>query len=385
MSQINQECNRCLHCKNPQCVVGCPVGYDIPTFLAQTSNGDFAAATATVGHLFGEICGYVCPYDVRCKGHCILNKKNAPVNVGAVEKYAFERHFPTLRRESSLLSHLKVAVVGGGVSGITFAAECYRLGAKITIYERAELLFTLKSLPYFRLPPESVNKVVNAVLQSEISVKKQNVFADDLQQFLKDFDIVYLATGASVPHKMNIPNEEYAALADDFLRGNQFDDAIIVGGGNTAMDAARLNAKHGFHTVVAYRRTRADMPAFDKEIASAMAENVQFVFNVAPVCIKKQNGLSVTFAKTISEGRGKLVLTDNLVTLNCQKLVSALGSGYDSSVFAAERFLKVDSCNNVCQNLFAGGDATGKSLVAEAVADGLRAASAVAKKYGASA
>lgn len=382
MSEINQECSRCLHCKNPQCVTGCPVGYDIPTFLAQASLGDFAAATATAGHLFGEICGYVCPHDVQCKGHCILNKKNTPVSVGEVERLVFEGYFPTLCRKSETLARLKVAVVGGGVSGITFAAECYRLGAEVTVFERAELLFTLKSLPYFRLPKESVNKIVKAVEESEISVKKQDVSADDLQQFLKDFDVVYLATGASKPHKMNVPGEEYATLADDFLRGNQFGDAIIIGGGNTAMDAARLNAKHGNKTVVAYRRTRADMPAFDKEVESAMAENVQFVFNVAPISIKKQNGLSVTFAKTLSEGRGKLILTDEQITLNCQKLVLALGSGYDSSIFAAERFLQVDECNNVCQNLFAGGDATGKSLVAEAVADGLRAAREVATRYG---
>lgn len=382
MSQINQECSRCLHCKTPQCVTGCPVGYDIPTFLQQADRGDFAAATATVGHLFGEICGYVCPHDVQCKGHCILNKKNSPVNVGEVERLVFEGYFPTICRQSHVLSHLKVAVVGGGVSGITFAIECYRLGAEVTLFERAELLFTLKSLPYFRLPPQSVNKIVNAVQESDICVKKQNVSSDDLQKLLKDFDVVYLATGASKPHKMNVSGEEYATLADDFLRGNQFDDAIVIGGGNTAMDAARLNAKHGFKTVVAYRRTRGDMPAFDKEVDAAIAENVQFVFNVAPVCVKKQNGLSVTFAKTVSQGRGKLVLTENLVTLNCKKLVLALGSGYDSSIFAAERFLQVDSCNNVCQNLFAGGDATGKSLVAEAVADGLRAARAVAKRYG---
>lgn len=383
LSDITAESSRCLQCKNPSCRKGCPVSYDIPSFLSQVNAGNFDAAVSAVGHLFGEICGYICPHDLQCRGNCILNKKNLPVDVGMVERFAFGRYFPVIDRQSDSLSRLKIAVVGGGVSGLTFAVECYRSGADVTVFERAELLRTLKSIPYFRLPRQSIQKIENAVENSGIRVNYRNVTHDDLQNFLKNYDVVYLATGISVPRSLNVTGEEYAVSADEFLRGESFCDAIVVGGGNTAIDAARLNAAHGHKTVVAYRRTRADMPAFDREIAAAEAENVKFMFNLAPICVRKEKGLFVTFAKTASEGRGKLVLTSDTVTLECGILVTALGGGYDNSLWASERFVATDRDNNVCYNLYAGGDATGKNLAAQAVADGLNAARAVRRKYGA--
>lgn len=382
MTEIFEQSSRCLHCKNPLCKTGCPISYDIPEFLRLAKSGDFSSATETVGHLFGEVCGYICPHDIQCRGHCVLGKRGEAVDIGAVERMVFAECFPTLRKKSDELSCLKVAVVGGGVSGIAFAAECYAKSADVTVFERRELLSTLKSIPNFRLPQSAIDKIVDAVHQSDIKVVKKDIDAEALAQMRKQFDVVYLATGVTLPHKMRVDGEQYATIADDFLRGNTFGDAIVVGGGNTAMDCARLNARHGCKTLVAYRRTRADMPAFNREVSDAFAENVEFRFNLAPVLVEKRNDkLAVTFAETVSEGRGKLVLTDKLQTCVCDILVLALGNGYDGSVFAAERFVPIDENNCVCGNLFAGGDATGKSLAAQAVADGLRAAKAVSAMY----
>ena len=378
-----QESNRCLHCKNPQCRQGCPVGYDIPAFLRFVSQNDFSNATKTVGHLFGEICGSVCPREKQCKGNCILGKKNCAIDVGAVEREVFQNNFPTLSRESNRLRGVKIAVVGGGVSGITFATQCYKEGAEVTVFERAQLLHTLKSIPSFRLPKEAICRIVLAVENSQIAVVKQNVTASDVENLQKTFDVVYLATGVSVANKMYVSGEEHATQADDFLRANDFGNVVVVGGGNTAMDCARLNVFHGGKSTVAYRRSRADMPAFDSEVESALAENVQFLFNVAPLSVEKTDGkLTVTFAETVSEGRGKLTLTENRVTLTCDKLVVATGNKFDVSVYPTERYVAVNEQNLVANNLYAGGDAVGKSLVAQAVADGICAAQSVLMRFG---
>ena len=380
-SFVLEESNRCLHCKNPQCTSGCPVHYDIPKFLSLAKQGLYAEAVATVGHLFGEICGYVCPRDKQCKGHCILNVRKSGVDVGMVERRVFAQSFPVLNVTDNVLSHLKVAVVGGGVSGVTFAQQCYAHGATVTIFERNRLLHTLFSVPNFRLPKEALCRVVSAVENSGIIVKKLDVDYADVEKMRKDFDVVYLATGVTVPNKMNVPGEEHAISADSFLRGEPFGEAIVVGGGNTAMDCARKNVRAGFKTVVAYRRRREDMPAFDAEISEAEKEGVEFCFNLAPVSVERNGKVQVTFAKTVSEGRGKLTVTEETCNLQCDCLVVATGNGYDSAVYPAEWRIAVQSGNNVCDNVYAGGDAVGKSLVAEAVSDALVAFETVLEKY----
>ncbi len=377
-----QESNRCLHCKKPQCTQGCPVHYDIPAFLQCVKTENYQQATEIVGHLFGEICGYVCPVDKQCKGNCVLGKKNCAINVGKVERQVFAQHFPTLTRQSKELEGLNVVVVGGGVSGITFASQCYKWGANVTLFERKQLLHTVSSIPSFRLPKDAIARIVSAVENSGISVVKQDITENDVRKFQRTYDVVYIATGVSIPNKMCVSGEVYATQADDFLRGNTFGDVIVVGGGNTAMDCARLNVRNGGKTVVAYRRTRNDMPAFDSEVESALAENVQFMFNMAPVSVEKTaNKLAVTFAETVSEGRGKLTLTEKHETLLCDYVVVATGSKYDAAVYPAERYIFVDGENRVSGNLLAGGDAVGKNLVAQAVADGLNAAQTVLKSF----
>lgn len=379
---VFEESSRCLHCKNPQCKTGCPVGYDIPEFLRFAKNGELHKAVQIVGHPFGEVCGYVCPRDKQCKGHCVLGVKGVPIDVGAVERQAFEKAYSLFSREGNALSHLKVAVVGGGVSGVTFASQCYKQGAEVTVFEKNELLHTLKSIPAFRLPRTAVERIISGLKNSGVKVEQKEIWQENLAALQREFDVVYLATGVTIPNKMNVPGEEFAICADTFLRSDSFGKTIVVGGGNTAMDCARLNARSGCETIVAYRRTRQDMPAFEQEIAQAEAEGVRFCYNLAPVSVeRRQNGLEVTFAKTASEGRGKLTVTDQTEKICCDMLVVATGSRFDKRVFNAERYIPIDANNRVEENIFAGGDAAGKSLVAEAVADGLKAAQAVLKEY----
>ncbi|MCM1289426.1 MAG: FAD-dependent oxidoreductase [Corallococcus sp.] len=378
---IFAESGRCLGCKNPSCVKGCPVGYDIPLFLRYAAAGDFVSATQTVGHLFGEVCGYVCARDKQCKGNCVLAKRNCGIDVGSVERRVFAERFPAVIRQSNALQGIKAAVVGGGVSGITFAEQCIKHSAEVTLYEQNQLLHTLKSIPEIRLPRAALKRVEQFVADSGINVVRRKIDGAALQELRRRFDVVYLATGAMRPNLLGVSGEEFVTYADDFLRGNVFGNAIIIGGGNVAMDCALLNASKGCKTTVCYRRTRGDMPAFDAEIDSVTRSGASFFFNVAPLYVTKtKDGLAVTFAKTVTEGRGKLAVTEDIFQLKCDVLVAATGSVFDPSVYKAARFVDTDERNCVEGNLYAGGDATGKGLAVFAVADALNAFRAVFQK-----
>lgn len=380
MNSFKEESSRCLHCKNPQCKSGCPIKFDVPKFLRLAQNEKFSEAAEVVGHPFGEVCGFVCPRDKQCKGHCVLAAKGNGVDVGLVERSVFAQA-SVWNKIDGALQNLKVAVVGGGVSGLTFANACYRHGADVTVFERSQLLHTLRSIPTFRLPRETLDRIISAVTSSSIKVEQANICSADVERLSNEFDVVYLACGVMVPNKMRVCGEEFATVADDFLRKEPFGKTVVIGGGNTAMDCARKNAKAGFETIVAYRRSRQDMPAFDSEIAAAESEGVKFVFNVAPVSIQKENELVLTLAKTVSEGRGKLVVTDERFDISCDCVAVATGSSYDTTVYPAQWRLVTDENNRVCQNIFAGGDAVGKNLVSEAVADALNAFRAVYNEY----
>lgn len=389
MSEIHIQSGKCLGCKIPQCVTGCPVGYNIPLFLRQAKADDIAAAQKTVGHIFGEICGYVCPREKQCRGHCVLNKRGTPVDVGLAEREVFARGF-ALNVESDVLEGIKVGVVGGGAGGLTFAAEAYRNGASVTVFEKTELLRTIKSIPDFRLPRAAVDRVESAIEKSGICLIKRDIDKNSIEELRRDFDVVYVAVGAMKSNTMNVAGEEYATSGDEFLRGSVFGNAIIIGGGNTAMDCARLNARNGFATIVAYRRSRGEMPAFDSEVEAAISENVKFEYNIAPMSVEKRGGeIVVKFAKTVSVDRGKLTLTDEFRELRCDILVLALGNRYDGSIFDG-KYIAVDENFRVMGGsdkggaVFAGGDAAGGTLVSHAVSHALRAFGEVlssAEKY----
>lgn len=376
------ESRRCLGCKNPSCTVGCPAGWNIPEFLRFVSQGDYDAATRVVGHLFGEVCGFICARDKQCKGHCVLASKGCGVDVGAVERQVFASHFPCISRQDDALSGVKIAVVGGGVSGLTFAEQCVKHGADVTLYEQSELLHTLKSIPDLRLPRKALERIEAAVSASPVRVVYRKIDAAQLSALRRDNDAVYLATGAMRPNALDVKGEQFVTQADDFLRGNYCGSAIVIGGGNTAMDCALVSAARGYETTVCYRRARADMPAFDAEVDTVTEKGASFVFNAAPLSVeKKGDKLTVTFAKTVSEGRGKLSLTEQTFALQCDVVVAATGNTFDSSVWPAERFVRTDDAGLVCGNLYAGGDAVGKGLAVWAVADALKAAKMVFQKF----
>ena len=375
---------RCLQCKNPGCSAACPLGNDIPTIVRLVREGKFAMAVQVVGHPFGGVCGYVCPHENQCQGGCVLAKRGQAVPTGEAEATAFTNSPYVVARRDDKLAGRRVAVVGGGVSGITFAVKCYESGADVTVYESNMLLSTLYGIPEFRLPHRLLGDIVRSVEQSDIRVEHKYVCQADIAAMQNDNDIVYLAVGRTVCRALGVTGEEYATTADKFLHEAMLPrDVIVVGGGNTAMDCARLNARLGGKTMIAYRRAMADMPCYAKEVQAAADDGVMFETNLAPVMVDKQadGRLSVTFARTNSEGRGRLSLTDELHTFSCDCLVVAAGNMLDGNVYAQDKTVPVDNCGNVDGNLYAGGDCAGGSLVVEAVKAAICAYNGVFERY----
>lgn len=375
---------RCLQCKNPGCSAACPLGNDIPTIVRLVREGKFAMAVQVVGHPFGGVCGYVCPHENQCQGGCVLAKRGQAVPTGEAEATAFTNSPYVVARRDDKLAGRRVAVVGGGVSGITFAVKCYESGADVTVYESNMLLSTLYGIPEFRLPHRLLDDIVRSVEQSDIRVEHKYVCQADIAAMQNDNDIVYLAVGRTVCRALGVTGEEYATTADKFLREAMLPrDVIVVGGGNTAMDCARLNARLGGKTMIAYRRAMSDMPCYAKEVQAAADDGVMFETNLAPVMVDKQadGRLSVTFARTNSEGRGRLSVTDELHTFSCDCLVVAAGNMLDGNVYAQDKTVPVDNCGNVDGNLYAGGDCAGGSLVVEAVKAAICAYDDVVERY----
>lgn len=375
---------RCLQCKNPGCSAACPLGNDIPTIVRLVREGKFAMAVQVVGHPFGGVCGYVCPHENQCQGGCVLAKRGQAVPTGEAEAIAFTNSPYVVARRDDKLAGRRVAVVGGGVSGITFAVKCYESGADVTVYESNMLLSTLYGIPEFRLPHTLLDDIVRSVEQSDIRVEHKYVCQADIAAMQNDNDIVYLAVGRTVCRALGVTGEEYATTADKFLHEAMLPrDVIVVGGGNTAMDCARLNARLGGKTMIAYRRAMADMPCYAKEVQAAADDGVMFETNLAPVMVDKHadGRLSVTFARTNSEGRGRLSVTDELHTFSCDCLVVAAGNMLDGNVYAQDKTVPVDNCGNVDGNLYAGGDCAGGSLVVEAVKAAICACNGVFERY----
>lgn len=364
---VAQASARCLHCAVPRCKAACPIGNEIPVFLRCAQAGDYQSATQTIGHPFGEICGCVCPQDRYCQSGCVLSSRGGSVRISDIERQVFAAHPYVLRRKGDVLSGSKVAVIGGGVSGLTFAAQAYEQGADVTVFERDKLLSTLSLIPSFRLPRQAIERATGC-FDGKITVCRMQVGGAALQRIRRDYDIVYLAVGAVCDNILDVPGGNLAVNFRDFLLSDApCGNVAVIGGGNTAIDCARQAVRRGGSATVVYRRTRADMPAFRQEIEQAQGEGVKFLFNLAPVKLQQQGNLCLTVAETQSEGRGKLTLTDRMHTLRFDAAVCALGSVTGEPVAARS----ADVLRGA--GMYIGGDAAGGKTVAEAVAHALRA------------
>ena len=306
------EAKRCLQCKKPSCMAGCPVDVDIPGFIRLVSEGRFieAALKLKETNALPAVCGRVCPQEDQCEKRCILGKKGEPVAVGRLERFAadFERQAGKIAIPAPAKpTGKRVAVVGAGPSGLTIAGDLVKLGHDVTIFEALHKAggVLVYGIPEFRLPKAIVEAEVDYLKKLGVKIETNAVIGrlktvDEL--FAEGFDAVYLGVGAGAPVFMNIPGENLCGIysANEYLtRSNlmkayrfpEYDTPIVrgknvavIGGGNVAMDSVRTALRLGAdNATIIYRRTEVEMPARIEEVQHAKEEGVQFKLLTNPV------------------------------------------------------------------------------------------------------
>ncbi len=305
------EAKRCLQCKKPTCIPGCPVEIDIPGFIKFIAEGDFAGSIKCLKekNVLPAVCGRVCPQEDQCEKLCVLTKKFEPVAVGRLERFAAdweatqgESPIPELPKSTGK----RTAVIGAGPGGLTVAGDLSRVGHAVTIFEALHKPggVLVYGIPEFRLPKSTIYREVDYLIRCGVELKLDFVVGKTatIDQLLKDFDAVYIGTGAGLPWFMNIPGENLNGIysANEYLtRANlmkaylfpEYDTPIVrgkrvavIGGGNVAMDCARTALRLGADEVrIVYRRSRKEMPARDEEIHHGEEEGIIFEFLTLPV------------------------------------------------------------------------------------------------------
>jgi glutamate synthase (NADPH/NADH) small chain len=316
--QSEAEAKRCLQCKKPTCIRGCPVGVDIPEFIKAIRDGDMPLALRTLKNKnsLPGICGRVCPQEVQCESTCVLAKKGAPMAIGRLERYVADWELAQEKVPPEVMPSTgkRVAVVGSGPAGLTCAAELAKMGHGVTIFEALHGAggVLLYGIPEFRLPKRIVEgeveyvKSLGADLELDAVVGRQV----SVQELLdKDFEAVFLGIGAGAPRFLNVPGENLNGIysANEYLtrtnlmkayRFPEYDTPLargrrvaVVGGGNVAMDSARCALRMGAEEVhIVYRRSEAEMPARLEEVENAREEGVIFDFLAAPTRFLGEGG-----------------------------------------------------------------------------------------------
>ncbi len=306
-----KEAARCIQCKKPACVDGCPVGIDIPGFINLVKEGEFTKSISKIWEMntLPAVCGRVCPQEIQCEGKCIVGKKGAPVAIGNLERFVadYEREkrlAPAPEKAAS--TGKRVAVVGSGPSGLTVASDLAAKGHEVTIYEAFHKPggVLVYGIPEFRLPKDIVFSEVAGLESMGVNLEMNAVIGrtktlDEL--FEEGFDAIYVGVGAGLPTFMNIEGENLIGVfsANEYLtRSNlmkaylfpEYDTPIIkgknvvtMGGGNVAMDSARTALRLGAErSIIVYRRSREELPARTEEVHHAEEEGVEFHFLTNP-------------------------------------------------------------------------------------------------------
>lgn len=308
--QALEEANRCLQCKKPKCIEGCPVGIEIPQFIKALRDGDMAEAARILKrkNSLPGVCGRVCPQEDQCECKCVLAKKKSPIAIGRLERYVADWELSNERCRPEIHSSTgkRIAIVGSGPAGLTCAAELVRMGHSVVIFEALHEAggVLVYGIPEFRLPKSIVKSEVDYVQSLGADLELDSVVGRQTQvkELIDDgFDAVFLGIGAGAPRFMNIPEENLSGIysANEYLtrinlmkayRFPEYDTPVrlgkkvaVIGGGNVAMDSARCALRLGAEDVhIIYRRSREEMPARLEEVENALEEGVVFDFLTNP-------------------------------------------------------------------------------------------------------
>ena len=419
------EASRCLNCKNPQCVTGCPVSINIPGFIAKVKDGDFKAAYDILSESSSlpAVCGRVCPQERQCESKCIRGIKGEAVSIGKIERFvadwAAENGIkPT---PSSTKKGKKVAVIGAGPSGLTCAGDLAKMGYDVTIFEALHKAggVLVYGIPEFRLPKDKVVahevenvKSLGVKIETDVVAGK----AVDIDSLMKDegFSAVYIGTGAGLPKFMHIPGEQSNGVfsANEYLtRSNlmkAFDEnsdtpimrgkkIAVVGGGNVAMDAARTALRLGGEVHIVYRRSEEELPARKEEVGHAKQEGIIFDLLTNPIEITADekgwvNGIKcikMELGEPDASGRRKPVeIPGSEFTIEVDEVIMSLGTSPNPLISSTTKGLDInkkkcliadETTGKTSKNgVYAGGDAvTGAATVILAMGAGRAAAKGI--------
>ena len=418
------EASRCLNCKNPRCMTACPVGLQIPRFIAELAQGNIAGAAAVIAEdsSLPAVCGRVCPQETQCEGSCVLGVKGEPVAIGKLERFVadYSREQGAQAAKVAPANGKKVAVIGSGPAGLACASDLAKWGYDVTIFEALHKAGGVLEygIPEFRLPKDKVLKhEIEAVRALGVKIETnviigRTVTIDSLMD-QEGFKAVFIGTGAGLPKFMGIPGENYNGVfsANEFLTRNNLMKAwredyltpihagkkvCVVGGGNVAMDAARTALRLGAEVHIVYRRTEAELPARKEEVHHAIEEGIIFDMLTNPVevigdergwvkalkCVKMELG-----EPDESGRRSPVAIEGSEFEIPTETVIMALGTSPNPLISKTTKGLEVNrrGCLVATEEgattrpgVFAGGDAvTGAATVILAMGAGRTAAKAI--------
>ena len=422
--EARAEAQRCIDCKKPQCVIGCPVSIDIPGFIREVKAGNYEEAAKVIGlsSALPAICGRVCPQETQCEGKCIRGIKGEPVSIGKLERFVADwshEHniVPAVKGEPN---GKKVAVVGAGPAGLTCAGDLAKLGYDVTIFEALHQPggVLVYGIPEFRLPKEKVvAKEVELVKDLGVKINCNVIIGKSItidQLFEEEgFDAVFVGSGAGLPKFMGIPGENANGVfsANEYLTRNNLMKAfkdydtpimrakkvVVVGGGNVAMDAARTALRLGAETHIVYRRSEAELPARVEEVHHAKEEGVIFDLLQNPVEILTDDNDNVRGIRLIkmelgepdASGRRRPVeIPGSEYEIECDAVIMSLGTSPNPLISSTTKGLEVNKHRCIIaeeetgkttkEGVYAGGDAvTGAATVILAMEAGKKGAKGI--------
>jgi glutamate synthase (NADPH/NADH) small chain len=415
------EARRCLVCKKPSCIGGCPVEIDIPGFIARIAQADFRGATRIMKqkNVLPAVCGRVCPQEDQCEKVCVLVRKQEPVAIGRLERFIADweaRQGPPEIPLPPPKNGKKVAVVGAGPAGLTVAGDLIQIGYEVTLFEALHKAggVLVYGIPEFRLPKAIVQREVDYIASLGVKVVLDFVVGrtKTIDELLQEFDAVFIGTGAGLPWFMNIPGENMNGIysANEYLtRSNlmkaylfpKYDTPIIrgkrvatIGGGNVAMDSARTALRLGAEkSMIIYRRSKTEMPARIEEIHHAEEEGIEFHLLTLPTKYLGENGwvkqmecLRMELGEPDASGRRRpLPVKGSEYLIPVDTVVCAIGQSPNPLIPQTTPGLQVAKHGNIIadektgrstkKGVFAGGDiVTGAATVILAMGAGRAAA-----------
>jgi glutamate synthase (NADPH) small chain len=417
------EAERCLQCKNPKCIDGCPVRVNIPRFIDHLRRGDMAGAAGSLldDNALPCVTGRVCPQETQCEGLCLRGKKGTPVAIGSLERYVADwaqAHPEVLPHVTPAPRGRAVAIVGSGPAGLTAAGELSKIGYEVTVFEAFHAAggVLIYGIPEFRLPNDIVEREVGRLVESGVRIETNAIIGKTytLGELRERFDAVFLAVGAGLPVFMGIPGENLKGVysANEYLTrvnlmgawGEASDTpvlhgqrVVVVGGGNVAMDAVRTARRLGAaDAVIVYRRGHDELPARAEEVHHAEQEGIRFEFQVAPLEVVGDADRWVTglrcqrmvLGEPDASGRRRPEpIPGSEFAIPCDMVVVAIGTRSNPLLRATAPDLEVNEWGYIVTDpdgmtslpgVFAGGDIVrGSATVILAMGDGKRIAAAI--------